>query len=138
MAIKTFVLKIFTWWNGSTFGMDLFTRRKGERVGTDESGNVYYRSKGGEKDKALGHERRWVIYNGEAEASRVPPGWAGWLAFTYDKAPTEEAYAARDWQKPHVANMTGTAFAYRPSGSALGTGQRQATGGDYQAWKPGN
>jgi NADH:ubiquinone oxidoreductase subunit len=138
MAIKTFVLKLFTWWNGSTFGMDLFTRRKGEKVGEDELGNVYYRSRNGEKDKALGHERRWVIYKGEAEASRVPPGWAGWLAFTYDTPPSIEAYKPRDWQKPHEPNMTGTAFAYRPKGSAMGSGQRQATGGDYKAWTPGN
>ena len=136
MSFKTFFLKLFTWWNGSTFGMDLFTWRKGERVGTDEAGNVYYRSRGGEKDKALGHERRWVIYKGEAEASCVPPGWAGWLAFTYDTPPSQEDYAVRDWQKPHEPNRTGTALAYRPKGSTLGTGTRQATGGDYQAWKP--
>jgi NADH:ubiquinone oxidoreductase subunit len=111
MAVKTFFLKLFTWWNGSTFGMDLFTRRKGERVGDDDTGNVYYRSRGGEKDKALGHERRWVIYKGEAEASRVPPGWAGWLAFTYDTPPSKESYKPREWQKPHEPNMTGTAHA---------------------------
>jgi NADH:ubiquinone oxidoreductase subunit len=138
MAPKAFFLRLFTWWNGSTFGMDLFTRRKGERVGADEYGNVYYRSRGGEKDKALGHERRWVIYNGEAEASRVPPGWAGWLAFTYQTAPSSEEYAPREWQKPHQSNQTGTANAYRPGGSTLSGGQRQASGGDYSAWTPGS
>jgi NADH:ubiquinone oxidoreductase subunit len=137
MGIKDFFLRFFTWWNGQTFGMQLFTARQGEKVGTDEFGNTYYRSRGGKKDPALGHERRWVIYNGEAEASRVPPGWAGWLAFTYDKAPTEEAYKGRDWQIGHEANMTGTAMAYRPKGSALGTGARQPTGADYQPWTPG-
>ncbi len=138
MGLKTFFLKFFTWWNGSTFGMDRFTRAKGEKVGNDEFGNTYYRSRNGEKDKALGHERRWVIYNGEAEASRVPPGWAGWLAFTYEKAPSQEDYAPREWQQPHVPNMTGTALAYRPKGSTLGQGERQATGGDYKAWTPGS
>jgi NADH:ubiquinone oxidoreductase subunit len=136
MGVKTFFLKCFTWWNGSTFGMDLFTRRKGEKVGSDDYGNVYYRSRNGEKDKALGHERRWVIYKGEAEASRVPPGWAGWLAFTYDKAPSQEDYKPREWQMPHEPNMTGTALAYRPKGSTLGQGERQPTGGDYKPWTP--
>jgi NADH:ubiquinone oxidoreductase subunit len=136
MAIKTFFLRFFTWWNGSTFGMQLFTRRKGERVGADEYGNIYYHSRGGEKDKALGHERRWVIYNGEVDASRIPPGWAGWLAFTYDKAPSKETYVAKTWQEPHQANMTGTAFAYRPKGSTMGNGQRQASGADYKPWTP--
>lgn len=137
MSIKTFLLKTFTWWNGSTFGMDLFTRRMGEKVGVDEQGNVYYRSRGGVKDKALGTERRWVIYNGEAEASRVPPGWLGWLSFTHDVPPSREDYAPREWQKPHQANLTGTAGAYRPKGSALGDQERQPTGGDYKPWTPG-
>jgi NADH:ubiquinone oxidoreductase subunit len=138
MGVKTFFLKVFTWWNGSTFGMDMFTRRRGERVGEDEQGNVYYRSRNGQKDKALGHERRWVIYKGEAEASRIPPGWAGWLAFTYDVPPAKEEYRPREWQTGHQPNMTGTAFAYRPKGSALGSGKRQPTGGDYKAWTPNN
>lgn len=136
MGIKTFFLRCFTWWNGSTFGMQLFTRRKGERIGQDEFGNTYYRTRGGEKDKALGYERRWVIFNGEVEASRIPPGWAGWLASTYDKAPSQEDYAPRDWQQSHKANMTGTALAYRPKGSILGKGERQSSGADYKPWSP--
>jgi len=136
VGLKTFFLKTFTWWNGSTFGMDLFTRRMGEKVGVDEQGNVYYRSRGGAKDKALGSERRWVIYNGEAEASSVPPGWSGWLSFTHDAAPSQEEYSPREWQKAHQANMTGTSAAYRPKGSALGGDARQPSGGDYQPWKP--
>jgi NADH:ubiquinone oxidoreductase subunit len=135
--MKTFLLKLFTWWNGSTFGMDLFTRRNGEKVGEDEYGNVYWRSRNGRKDPALGHERRWVIYNGEAEASRVPPGWAGWLAFTSDTAPSAESYKAREWEMPHRPNMTGTPDAWRPKGSTLGAGRRQASGADYDAWSPG-
>jgi NADH:ubiquinone oxidoreductase subunit len=137
MSLKTYLLKTFTWWNGSTFGTDLFTRRAGEKVGTDEFGNTYYRSRGGQRDKALGFERRWVIYNGEAEASRVPPGWSGWLSHTHDTPPTEERYTPREWQKPHEPNLTGTAAAYRPKGSALGDGERQPTGGDYKPWTPG-
>jgi NADH:ubiquinone oxidoreductase subunit len=135
--MSTFLLKLFTWWNGSTFGMDLFTRRKGEKVGEDQDGNVYYRSRNGEKDRALGHERRWVIYRGEAEASRVPSGWAGWLAFTHDTPPSAETYAPREWEIGHKPNMTGTAGAYRPKGSTLGGGRRQASGADYDAWSPG-
>lgn len=76
--MKTFLLQIFTWWNGQTIGTRFFTWRKGEKVGTDLFGNVYYRSRGGAIDPALGHERRWVIYKGEADASMIPPdGMAG-------------------------------------------------------------
>ena len=106
--MKLFLLKFFTWWNGQTFGTQLWTWRFGELVGQDEQGNRYYRTKGRKIDPTLGFERRWVIYNGYAEASRVPPSWHGWLHHTVDTAPTEESYTAREWEKPHVPNMTGT------------------------------
>jgi len=37
---------------------------------------------------------------------------------------------------PHMANPTGTRAAIRPKGSTIGRGQRQASTGDYQAWRP--
>ena len=106
--MKQFFLKLFTWWNSETFGTQLWTWRFGELVGTDEQGNRYYRTKGRKIDPTLGFERRWVIYNGLAEASRIPPEWHGWMHHTVDVAPTEESYTPREWQKPHVPNMTGT------------------------------
>ena len=32
--------------------------------------------------------RRWVLYNGEAEASRIPPAWHGWMHHRTDVPPT--------------------------------------------------
>src|SRR5205085_12505567 len=64
MKIKTFFSRFFTWWNGQTFGTQVWTSLYGEVVGEDEFGNRYYRTKGGKIDPALGFERRWVIYNG--------------------------------------------------------------------------
>jgi NADH:ubiquinone oxidoreductase subunit len=61
-------------------------------------------------------ERRWVIYNGYAEASAVPPSWHGWLHHTVDGAADEEALSAAPWQKPHRPNLTGTCGAHRPAG----------------------
>src|SRR4051812_15261518 len=134
--MKLFLLKIFTWWNGETFGTQLWTWRFGELVGEDEQGNRYYRTKGGKIDPTLGFERRWGIYNGYAEASRVPPSWHGWLHHTVDVPPTAETYIAREWEKPHVPNLTGTPGAYRPPGSTLASGRRPAATGDYQPWTP--
>src|SRR5436190_1599540 len=136
--MKQFLLKFFTWWNGQTFGTQLWTWRFGELVGQDEQGNRYYRTRGGKIDPTLGFERRWVIYNGYAEASRVPPSWHGWLHHTVDLAPTEEVYQPHPWEKPHVPNLTGTPMAYRPPGSILAGGRRPKATGDYQPWKPGN
>ena len=136
--MKLFLLRFFTWWNGATLNTLFHTYRHGELVGHDEFGNAYYRTKGGKIDPTLGFQRRWVVYNGLAEASRIPPEWHGWIHHTVDVAPTEESYTAREWQKPHVPNMTGTPAAYRPSGSTLAAGRRPAATGDYQPWTPGN
>ncbi len=131
-----FLRQFFTWWNGQTLGTRFYTWRYGELVGQDEFGNLYYRSKGGQKDPALGFERRWVIYVGEVEASATPTGWFGWLHHTVDVPPTAESYRPHGWEKPYQANQTGTPDAYRPQGSTLRTGRRPAATGDYAAWSP--
>ena len=120
--------KIFTWWNGATIGTALFTRRHGARVGTDSLGNVYFRSKKGDK--------RWVIYQGANDASRIPPEWYSWLHHQIDGHPDEALPPVRKFEKPATPNLTGTAYAYLPSGALERGGQRAAASGDYQAWTP--
>ena len=127
------LLQIFTWWNGQTLGTRFHTWRFGKKVGQDELGNVYY--EGGKKDSE-GRTRRWVIYNGYAEASAIPPGWHGWMHHRTDVPPSQENYQARDWQKPHKPNLTGSAGAYRPQGSIYSKGERPQVTGDYDAWTP--
>lgn len=119
--------RIFTWWDGATIGTQVWTKRFGNRVGEDSQGNVYYQSKDG---------RRWVIYNGPAEASRVPAEWHGWLHRTTDILPTEADIPVRSWEKPHRPNLTGTAYAYAPKGAISEGGERARATGDYEAWKP--
>ena len=137
MKIKTAVIRFLTWWNDQTFGTQVWTSLYGELVGEDEYGNRYFRTKGGKIDPALGIERRWVIYNGVVEASRISATWHGWIHHTHDTPPSEETIVARSWWKPHRPNLTGTPGAYRPSGSTLSTGQRPRATGDYKAWTPG-
>ena len=124
-----FWAKIFTWWNGASVGTALFTRSKGEEVGRDDAGNIYYRHK---KDPA----RRWVIYNGSNDGSRVPPGWQAWLRGTIADLPDKALGPVRTFQKTPEPNLTGTMAAFRPDG-ALGSGKvRPASTGDYQPWMP--
>lgn len=118
--------QIFTWWNGQTLGTRIFTWRKGEKVGEDADGNVFYRS---HDDK-----KRWVIYAGEAEASHVSPDWHGWLHHTFKTPPTEAPLKKQSWEQPHHPNLTGTADAYRPSGSMLAAQPKARS--DYEAWQP--
>jgi NADH:ubiquinone oxidoreductase subunit len=132
--MKKFLLQFFTWWNGQTLGTRFHTWRYGKRVGEDEFGNVYYQ--GGTDSE--GRTRRWVIYNGEADASRIPPGWYGWMHHRFDTPPSLEEYKPREWEKPHKPNLTGTPLAYRPKGSVLRPGERQRADGDYDAWTPGS
>ncbi|WP_350333856.1 NADH:ubiquinone oxidoreductase subunit NDUFA12 [Coralliovum pocilloporae] len=127
--MKQLLLQIFTWWNGQTMGTRFFTWRKGEFVGKDEFGNTYYRERSG--------NRRWVIYNGEADASAIPAGWHGWMHHRTDISPADETYTARDWETGHQPNPTGTANAYRPKGSILTSGGAASTP-DYDAWSPEN
>ncbi len=130
------LVQFLTWWNGQTLNTALWTRLYGEKVGEDQFGNIYYRTKGGKIDPALGFERRWVIFNGYADGSATPPGWYGWLHHMTDTPPTEEDYKPREWEKPYVPNRTGFPDAWRPQGSTLAAGARPAAGGDYQPWSP--
>jgi NADH:ubiquinone oxidoreductase subunit len=134
--MKTFLLQFFTWWSGQTVGTRFYTWRFGEVVGTDEFGNTYYQTIGAKVDPQIGVVRRWVIYKDRTEATLTPPGWVGWLRNTSPLPPTQDGYTPREWEKPHVPNMTGTPFAYRPQGSILSTGERPAATGDYEAWSP--
>ncbi|MBN9281586.1 MAG: NADH:ubiquinone oxidoreductase subunit NDUFA12, partial [Hyphomicrobium denitrificans] len=108
--------------------------RKGRLVGEDEFGNRYYLQKSGVGP--LGVPARWVTYANLSEPSQVPPDWHGWLHYTVDTLPTEGRYQPKHWQKRHQMNMTGTAQAYRPKGSILGTGERAKSTTDYKAWRP--
>ena len=128
----SFLSSIFTWWNGATIGTRLYGLRGMTRMGSDALGNAYWE---GGADTA-GRPRRWVIYEGANDASRVPPEWFGWLHHQIEAVPERALPGPRDWQKPAVANMTGTALAYRPSGALEKGGRRAAATGDYEAWTP--
>ncbi|RVQ69369.1 NADH:ubiquinone oxidoreductase subunit NDUFA12 [Croceicoccus ponticola] len=125
--------KIFTWWDGATFGTLLDTSRHGQKVGTDAQGNAYYRAK---KPNSLGHERRWVIYEGANDASRVPAEWHGWLHGSFDGVPESNLPPPRIWEVDYTPNATGTEGAYRPSGALEKGGVRARATGDYEAWSP--
>jgi len=128
-AAMSILGKIFTWWDGATVGTLLNSWSSGEKVGEDSLGNRYYRARKG--------DRRWVIYNGSNDASRVPPEWHGWLHGTLDELPGEALPAPRAWEKEPSANLTGSLGAYRPAGALERGGHRAAATGDYEAWRPG-
>ncbi|MGE4221374.1 MAG: NADH:ubiquinone oxidoreductase subunit NDUFA12 [Alphaproteobacteria bacterium] len=111
----------------------LITLFQGRLVGTDPFGNRYYEERRAPKE---GRRRRWVVYEGEDEASRVPPEWHAWLHYTVKEVPDNAGRPHRDWQKAHVPNLTGTPGAYRPPGHTLQGGHRDRATGDYEPWTP--
>ena len=119
----------FTWWNGASWSTSLFSRRNGSEAGRDDAGNIYFQHK---DDPA----RRWVIYGGSNDSSRVPPTWNAWLRGTIPDVPAKALPPRRRFEVDPQPNLTGTADAYRPGGSLSGTGVRAPATGDYQAWKP--
>lgn len=132
--LKRFI-QVFAWWDSTTWGTSFHTWRHGEAVGEDDAGNRYFRTKKGKIDPALGLERRWVIYNGIAEPTKIPPGWYRWMHHLSDEVP-DGSYQPREWQKPHHPNRTGTPEAYRPKGSILRPDPEAGIAKGYDAWTP--
>jgi NADH:ubiquinone oxidoreductase subunit len=120
-----FILRVLTWWNGQSFGTQIFTWRNGVLVGEDELGNKYYTN----KDQT----KRWVIYDGPIEGSRISPDWHGWLHHTFDECPGTTPLQHKSWEKAHIPNMSGSNAAYHPPGSILSA---TADANDYEAWQP--
>jgi len=102
-----------TWWQGRL-------------VGTDAQGNRYYEDR---KATRYGKPRRWVMYKGGAEASKIPPGWHGWLHYTASGPPEDRSPCV--WEKAHLPNVTGTSRAHQPKGA------QKTASGDYEPWTPG-
>jgi NADH:ubiquinone oxidoreductase subunit len=97
---------------------------KCQYVGKDAYGNHYY-----EQIIKNSNPKRWVIYKGKAEASKVPPGWHGWLHHTSKAVPVNKLLYS--WQKPHLPNLSGTPFSYKPTSSSF---KRKDVG--YEPWNP--
>ncbi len=113
-----------------------FTYLRGQKVGEDAFGNVYYKTspfwarllkKFGVQQK----ERRWVLYKGTIEASKVPAKWFGWLHFTHDAPLDELDYT---WIKPHMPNLTGTKKEYKYPDDIKNIPKMQVNGVKF--WKP--
>ena len=112
--------KIFTWWNQDTFETRIKTILFGKLVGKDSFGNKYYENKKG---------KRWVIYQGEVDASKIPVEWFSWIHFTPNKIEKKHKLEKYEWQKPHQENLTGTESAYFPNKN------KDATKKKYKSWK---
>tara|TARA_B100001769_G_C21906503_1_gene489270 strand:+ start:225 stop:581 length:357 start_codon:yes stop_codon:yes gene_type:complete len=116
-----------------SLGTRLFTWLNGNLVGEDEIGNKYYCNSKNFKDL---NAKRWVIFNGEIEASKIPPHWHAWLHKSIDMPPINYSHKHK-WQKEHKSNMTGTSEAYFPSSHPLSKNYDPDKQEDeYKSWSP--
>ena len=114
-------------------GIKLYTYFKGFFVGKDKYWNKYYSNK---KDPTLENAKRWVIFEGKVEASKVPSHWHSWLHKTTNNPPVNYNHKYK-WQKDHIENKTGTSEAYYPSSHPLSKGIKDDNiKKEYEAWKP--
>jgi NADH:ubiquinone oxidoreductase subunit len=97
-----------------------------KEIGIDEFGNKYFEAK---KTKN-GQKKRFVIYNGTAEPSKIPSEWHGWMHYNGNIPKITQKH---HWQKIHLPNLTGTKFAHKPKAKQK---QQDKTSSNYQAWQP--
>ena len=81
-----------------------------EKIGEDSYGNKYFYKKNSSPRNNF-RERRFVIYKGVVEASKIPQEWNAWLHHMTNNIPVSNEKRPR-WIKNHVPNLTGTPYAY--------------------------
>ena len=81
-----------------------------KKVGKDEYGNTYFTKKS-RSPKNNFRERRFIIYKGIVEASKVPQRWNAWLHHV-EEAPPQTDVSKPSWSKNHSPNLTRTPFSY--------------------------
>jgi len=114
-------------------GTKIYTVIFGNHVGSDEFGNKYYSNL---KDFSDLKAKRWVIFKGEIEATKIPPHWHSWLHKSIDIPPLDYKHKFH-WQKNHKPNMTGTKKAYFPSSYPLSKSyESDKMKSDYESWNP--
>ena len=98
----------------------LMIRLTAQKVGRDEFGNQYFETR---KARRGQRKRRYVLYKGMLRQVRCHQ--TGMAGYTHGTAPPPETgYAVHDWQQEHLPNLTGTNYAYRPTGNILKGGRR--------------
>ena len=98
--------QFFTWWNRQTIGTFIYTLLTGKFVGKDEFENKYYTNRSG---------KRWVVYSGEIEATKISSDWYSWIHHINNKIEKSKDIKKYAWQKQSQPNKTGTSESYHPN-----------------------
>ena len=116
-----------------SLGTKIYTWLYGNLVGTDDQLNKYYCSS---KNFSDSESKRWVIFKGDIEATKIPPHWHAWIHKSIDKPPIGYVHKYK-WQKNHQVNLTGTEDAYYPDSHPLSKSYNpDAVKSEYETWNP--
>jgi len=110
---------------------EFLIKRSCDFVGQDQFGHRYFIAR---NKKDTNKRKRYVIYKGIKEPSKIPPMWHGWLHYLTDNVPLGAKENNYEWQKKPLPNLTGTKNAYFPSNTHGKT--YVCVPGDYIPWKP--
>ena len=117
----------------SELGTRLFIALFAKPYGEDSFGTRYYEEKNPPKGRKA---KRWALYRGEPEPSKIPPDWFGWLHYQMEAPLSPEDPFHHAWQKPHEANLSGTPDATRPHSPLPDSTLSGEVAPSYKAWKP--
>ena len=112
----------------------------GEKVGEDEYGNQFFELK--QKDY-LGRKKRYCLYHGSVEASKISPEWHPFMHYQIDAKDVCQTFKQYKWQKSYVPDVTLSEVKYLPKNHQLynsKTSLYETKGGSSpfktQVWKP--
>jgi NADH:ubiquinone oxidoreductase subunit len=131
--MKCFRMKLSGLFSKNSIQTRLLTWVSGEWIGEDSLGNRYFQEKllFGKFNRPL---RRWVLYKGIPDASKIPSEWFGWIHFTHERPLVNRT--KHSWEKPHEENMTGTPYAYSPTDQFSNQGVAKTVTKRYEPWQP--
>ena len=85
----------------------------------------------------VGYGRSFApIYDQIFPRETITEAEIAWLTRQIDDVPDRALPPAPKFLKEPMPNLTGTPYAYRPSGALERGGRRARASGDYQAWTP--
>lgn len=82
-------------------------------IGEDEYRNKYFQSN--KRKDYLSRYKRFCIFNGKVEASKIPAEWHSWMHYNAE-API--SYKKQFWMKSHTPVLTGTVYAFTPNSNS--------------------
>jgi NADH:ubiquinone oxidoreductase subunit len=86
------------------------------KVGSDEYGNQFFELK---TSDYLGRKKRYCLYNGYVEASKISPEWHPFMHYQIEAKAVKKTFKQYKWQKPFVPDTTLSGSKFLPKNHLL-------------------